>query len=216
MIASQLINRFPHQWDLLQSMYPDHHFTTERIQRLDEIFTFAEKRWEQNLQRLIGKKVKYLLIPEAPPWTETGEVRYFYSTCDGAWVNRVWKAFFDSQKPTDSEQALELFAGEGFLLVDSLPFAENYSRRRGRRYRQLVISCSQYLVEKLTDRRIEWGDDVRVALAFKINGQAVIDGFPDGISVPTGQRIHLSEDLICADGSGYTNPRKLREAFELP
>jgi hypothetical protein len=101
MIASQLIKRFPHQWDLLQSMYPDHHFTTGRIQLLDEIFTVAEKTWDQNLQRLSGRKVKYLLIAEAPPWTESGLVKYFYSTCDGAWVNRVWKAFFDIQKPTD-------------------------------------------------------------------------------------------------------------------
>jgi hypothetical protein len=101
MVNTQLAQRFPHQWDLLQSMYPDHHFTTGRTQRLDKIFRVAEKRWEQNIQRLTGKKVKYLLIGEAPPWTETGEVRYFYSTCDGAWVNRVWKAFFDNQKPTD-------------------------------------------------------------------------------------------------------------------
>lgn len=215
-IDFQIVTKFRPQFELLKLLFPYDHFSPIGLSRLNEIYELAEAKWEENLQRLSGTKVKYLLIGEAPPWTEAGKgIRYFYSTCDGAWVNRIWKAFFDNQKPNDPEHALAEFARKDLLLVDSLPFAVNYSRRRGKRYQQLVKSCSPFLLQKLSDRRIDWADEVRVALAFKINGRAVIQGFPDGIVLRTGQRIHLSEDLICADGSGYTSPRKLREAFNL-
>jgi len=161
-------------------------------------------------------KVKYLLIAEAAPWTESGVVRYFYNTCDGSWVNRIWRTFFDSPKPADVGEALSNFANRGFLLIDSLPFAENFSGRRTRdRYQKLVNSCSSFILEKINNDRIEWADDVRVGLAFKINGMAVIESLPEGIRFPTGQWVRLTGKLICADGSGYTSPTLLRSVFGL-
>lgn len=192
------------QFDLLESMFPAGYFTTESN-------TAAQAKWEENLRRLRGIKVKCSLIGEAPPWTEVGVVRYFYHNCDGAWVNRVWKAFFDVPKPADPEEALVQLANKGFLLVDSLPFAVSYSGRRNKTgYRQLVESCSSFLTEKINNVRIQWADDVKVALAFKVNGRAVIRSFPDGIRFPTGQVVQLTGELICADRSGYTSPKQLR------
>ena len=119
-------------------------------------------------------------------------------------------------KPSDPEQALAEFASRGFLLVDSLPFAEAYSNGRSRDgYRQLVESCSSFVLEKINNDGIGWSDDVKVALAFKLNGQAVVGSFPDGIQLRTGQRLTLSEELISADGSGYTNPERLRAVFDV-
>jgi len=69
-------------------------------------------------------------------------------------------------------------------------------------------------LEQINDRRINWSEDVKVALAFKLNGRAVIESFPDGICLPTGQVLSLSEESICVDGSGYTSPQELRNVFE--
>lgn len=209
-----LAERFPHQFELLRKLFPKNHCTLQRIRRLDEILRVTEAKWEGNLQRLSGIKVKYLLIAEAPPWTGSGVVRYFYNTCNGPWVDRIWRTFFDFPKPTDPEKPLKRMAEIGFLLVDSLPFAENFSDRRSRKiYRQLVKSCSPLLLERINDTRIEWADDVRAALAFKLNGLAVMESLPDGIRFPTGQSIRLTNELICADGSGYTSPTLLRSVL---
>lgn len=214
MIEFKLRHKFADQFEILKSLFPADHFTSERIERLDQIFTVTEEKWQENLRRLSGCTVKYLLIGEAAPWTASGTVRYFYTTCDGPWVSRVWRAFFDYIKPTSPEEALVQFASRGFLLVDSLPFAEEYSgRRRRKSYRQLVENCSAFLLEKINDYHIDWADHVRAALAFKLNGRAVIESFPDGIPLPIGQSVHMSDDLICSDGSGYTSPSSLRSVF---
>lgn len=214
MAEAGLFEQFPYQSDLLRSLFPKNHFTASRVQRLDLIHSTAETMWNQNLSRLTGIKIKYLLIGEAPPWTESGPVRYFYNTCDGAWVNRIWKTFFDCRKPDNVEEALSNLADRGFLLIDSLPFAENFSgKRTGEGYQKLVKSCSSILSEKINNDRIEWADNVRIGLAFKVNGRAVIESLPDGIRLPTAQLIEFSDKLICADGSGYTSPALLRSAF---
>ena len=90
-------------------------------------------------------------------------------------------------------------------MIDSLPFAVNFSGRGGGPIPQ-IQSCSSFLLAKVDNDHIEWADNVRAGLAFKVNGRAVVKSFSDGIRLPTGQRIILSDDLICADGSGYTNP----------
>ncbi|MFP5212850.1 MAG: hypothetical protein ACLGPL_05675 [Acidobacteriota bacterium] len=209
-----LFGNFGQQYETLRSLFPAEHFTRERKERLDELFRFSEAKWEENLRRLNNVEVKYLLIAEALLWPKSHSVSYFYDSCDGPWVNRIWKASFDFPKPADPKHALDLFASKGFLLVDSLPFAENYSGRRSHeKYRQLVRSCSPFLLEKLSRDTIVWADNVKVALAFKLNGQAIIKSHPAGIRLPTGQVIRLTDELICADGSGYTNSAKLRSVF---
>jgi hypothetical protein len=211
-----LIEKYPQPIDLLSKIFPKGHFTTERIQRLDEIYRECEAKWEENLQRFQGGKVKYLLIAEAAPWSEPLKpVSYFYNTCGGQWVNRIWRTFFDYKKPTDPEQALAQFATQGFLLIDSLPFAERYSagQRNTKLYSQLVNSSIPYFEGKIRNPLIDWSDNVKVALAFKIHGRTLTQALPKGLDLPTGQKCSLSYDLICADGSGYTSPKLLRSAF---
>ncbi len=52
----------------------------DKLNRLDYIFRIAEGKWLENLRRLKGNRVKYLLLAEAPPWTEAGEVSYLSPT----------------------------------------------------------------------------------------------------------------------------------------
>ena len=118
-------------------------------------------------------------------------------------------------KPTDPEQALALLATQGFLLIDSLPFAEKYpaGQRNTKLFAQLVKSSIPYFEGKIRNPLIDWSDNVKVALAFKIHGRTLTQALPKGLDLPTGQKCSLSYDLICADGSGYTSPKLLRSAF---
>lgn len=187
-----------------------------KLTRLNYIFEIAEGKWLENLQRLKGNRVKYLLLAEAPPWTEAGEVSYFYNTFSGQWVATVWHAFFPLERLTpDIDLGLSKLANQGFLLVDTLPFSMKYpsSKRKSPIYFNLIRECLPFLFGKIANPEIEWASEVRVALAFKLNGLAVIDALPNGLVLPNKQIIKLTANQIASDGSGYTNSEKLRNMW---
>jgi hypothetical protein len=190
----------------------------EKRVRLDHIFRTAERKWIENVERLKGNRVKYLLLAEAPPWTETREVRYFYNTFSGSWVARIWHAFFPSEKLTPNiDSGLSRLADQGFLLVDSLPFGMKYSsaKRRTPSYRKLVLDCLPFLFRQIGNPKISWAAEVRVALAFKLNGLAIIDALPNGLVLANREVIKLTANQIASDGSGFTNSGKLRNIWNL-
>jgi hypothetical protein len=77
----------------------------------------------------------------------------------------------------------------------------------------LVKSCSDYLTEKLNNKKIKRSKSVKLALAFKLNGKAIINAFPDGIDLPNGQTIKLCQSLIATDVSNYTNSNILKDIW---
>jgi len=176
----------------------------------------------ENLKRFKkDKPIKYLLLAEAPPWTEHGEeVRYFYSTfhtLKGSWCKSIWSAFCPSEKPPDViEIALTKLAEQGFLLIDTLPFAMDYSkvRRKTGLYRKLVKACLPFLMSKINNSKILFGiNDVKVALAFCLHGEAVIKALPDGLLLPNKKVIKLNENLIATNSSHFTDSKKLMGIF---
>ena len=190
----------------------------DRLVRLNYIFEIAEGKWFENLQRLKGDRVKYLLLAEAPPWTEDREVSYFYNTFRSQWVARIWHAFFPLERLTPNiDLGLKKLANQGFLLVDTLPFSMKYSslKRKTPIYRQLIRECLPFLFSRIENPEIEWASEVRVALAFKLNGLAIIDALPKGLMLPNKQIIKLTADQIASDGSGFTNSEKLRDIWQL-
>jgi hypothetical protein len=207
---ARLIDRFPAAMDSLAVLF-GRDFIAERADRLEEIFSVTEQAWERNLSRLEGVPVRYLLIAEAAPWTDAGKrPSYFYETLGGSWVSRVLQAFDIFER----EDALAKLAHRGFLLVDTLPFALPYPGKRERpRYLQLLRESRDYLLGKLFNERLRWSNDLRVALAFKVNGIKTIEAYSHGIDLPSGQHIPLSEQQIAADRSGFTSPTMLRDRF---
>jgi hypothetical protein len=205
-----LADRFPAAMDSLIALF-GRDFIAERAHRLEEIFAVTEQAWERNVSRLQGVPVRYLLIAEAAPWTDAGKMpSYFYETLGGTWVGRVLQAFDILER----EDALAKLAQCGFLLVDTLPFALPYRGKRERpRYLQLLEESRDYFLGKLCDERLRWSDDLRVALAFKVNGLKTIEAYSHGIELPSGQLVALSEQQISADRSGFTSPTMLRERF---
>jgi hypothetical protein len=118
---------------------------------------------------------------------------------------------------TGPERCLDLVASKQILLIDSLPIAMKYTSqdRKKRQYRSLVSHSGSYLRDKLNHPKINWANDVQVALCFKLNAHTLIDVYDEGIELPTGQTLSLSQDQIIADGSGYPSARKLSELWGL-
>ena len=187
------------------------------LPRLNDIFKVCESAWERNIARLENRRIRYLLIAEAAPWTDEGiHPRYFYETLDGAWGGRVIRAFFEV-RPGSIEQCLQALAQEGFLLVDTLPFAMRYSTtlRKTATYLRLLSATRQYFLSKLGDPRIPWSADTRVAIAFRWHGLRVIEAYREGIRLPSGQLIVFNENQIASDGSGYTNSDLLKKIWKI-
>lgn len=148
MAGKEICLRFSEQCEILKRL-PSRGISEFPWERLDHIFIESEHKWEANLKRFGSKRVKYLLIGEAPPWSPSGEVRYFYNTFSPPLNARVWKTFHRSPIPEHKEAALDGLADVGFLLVDSLPFAIKYTSRmrNSPSYKELVKRCAPQQTE---------------------------------------------------------------------
>jgi len=189
----------------------------QKEDRLNEIHQICESAWERNVDRLRNTTIKYLLIGEAPPWTDGGTgVSYFYENLKGSWVNRILKVFFDPI-PISCDTCLNGLAENHFLLVDSLPFAMKYTtnKRMTQEYSKLIDCCSEYLTKKVNDPRLTWDNDPKAALAFHWNGLKLIEAFPNGIKLRNGKIITLTENNIAVDKSNYTSTSLLKEIWQI-
>lgn len=216
-----LQKKFPNEYERLNAIFGEPEGS--KSDRIDEIYKDCEEQWEKNLERLNGIEVKYLLIAEAPPWSESGVVRYFYGTfVEGnngkpiSWIRDLWTVFYprDDTEKYDTEKCLNKLAQKQFLLIDSLPFAMKYNSniRKKNEYKEIIKSCS-YFLSKVCDKRIKWTNDVKVAFAFQLNGEALIEAFPDGIKLPSGQHIEFKKEMIAATGCGFPTCTSLKKRW---
>ena len=189
---------------------------------LNTVYGVTEEKWEENVQRLVKNNtyIKYLVIGEAAPETLAGEVSYFYNNCHGSWCKALVEGVIPwHQVPADTEQKFEELARRQFLLADTMPFAINYSvaNRRGKKtYKELVKMCANsYLRKKLFDPRLKWADEVKVAFGVKKNAMAMIDAFPNGFSLPNGQVINFSLDMVATTEANYPHAGRISKVFGL-
>ncbi len=210
----ELFERYGPQYELLKDLFPRTNFSCER---LNQIFVCTEALWDKNLHRLKGKEVKYLLIAEAPPWTpENMEIKYFYNKNNTVRQNlrgTLWKTFYDLPTPTEPGEIFEAFAEKGFILMDTLPFAVEYKTiRASPRYGDLIQQCSPFLYDKINNSCINWSNKPKVALAFRLNGRAIISAYSGEICLKT-HKVELNEDIIAAGGANYPTATNLRRIF---
>ena len=212
----KLQDDFPEQYKCLIKLFGEREVRSKAC-RLDQIHQVCEKAWGENTKRLSGTKVKYLLIAEAPPWSEGESVRYFYLTFnkDAGWITGVWNVFYENDPPKTACEYLNQLAKKGFLLIDSLPFAMPYTTPMRKRpsYKRLVECCSDYVEKKISDPMIKWSEDVKVAFAFKHHGRALLETFPRGITLPTGRRVPFQKEMIAATSSGFPTRNSLRTVW---
>lgn len=195
-------------WGKLRALFGDAE-VDKKCKRLLEIYSATEEAWNYNLENRL-KEVKYILVAEAPPWPEKPKtqenlnIEYFYgaNTCKKHpklfnenkrnWLTTVWRAFNDELGNKDgkktNEEMLKDLGSRGFLLIDTLPFAMDYSSkieidkkkklpRKTEMYENLVLSCKDLLIEhlnKIYDKHVYFSPDVKVAFALKLNKNAVV------------------------------------------
>lgn len=189
---------------------------------LNSVYAVTEAKWEENVQRLVehNTHIKYLVIGEAAPETMAGEVSYFYNNCHGNWCKALVDGIIPWQQvPAETEEKFRELARRQFLLADTMPFAINYSvanRRNKKAYKELVGMCANsYLRRKLFDQRLKWADEVKLAFGVKKNAMAMMEAFPNGFSLPNGQIIKFSLDLVATTEANYPHAAQIRRVFGL-
>lgn len=184
-------------------------------ERLLEIYDRVEQAWEENLNRLVNKKIEFILIAEAAPWSQSGNPRYFYNEIESRYHKSIWGTFYPYTKiPKDKEKAFSMLVEQKFLLIDTIPFSMDYSGKRNHRgYYEIILNSIRWWIEKLNNDKITFTKDVKAAFAFKKNGFAVMKACGGKLILKNGQVIKLNEKNIAADGSGYTSSKKLKEIF---
>lgn len=190
---------------------------TNKTSRLREIYQSTETSWLKNLDRLADKKVRNILIAEAAPWSDSGTPRFFYNQIESNYHQRIWRAFFPyTLIPSDTETAFNMLADKGFLLIDTIPFSMSYSGKRNHSdYFGIIANSLGWWTEKLNSDKLNFANKVNVAFAFKVNGLSVIKATGGQLKLKDRQTIKLTEKIIAADGSGYTNSDKLKSIYSL-
>ena len=110
---------------------------------------------------------------------------------------------------------LKTFAAHGFLLVDLIPFAMDYSSKRSsRRYDDLVrLTTTSYLQQKINSAALAWAPDIRVAFFVKRNARSILKAV-EQLSIG-GRWCPLSSQMIAVNDAGYPDADKLRDIYGL-
>ena len=190
------------------------------LERLNEIHSLTESIWTNYVSMIPHGAVRYLLFAEAPPWSESGRPKYVLDpeSEPRTLMKALSQAFFDrpAKSMSSIDEILRMLAERGFLIVDTLPFAIDYSlhgRRQRKAYKTLVAaSCSTYVKDKLESAGIKWSKQLRIAFGFKMNARTVINALDGRITL--GDTIHsLGEDQIAVTGANYPDGQRLRELY---
>ena len=190
---------------------------------LNRIYAITEGKWEENVQRLMkyNSCIKYLMIGEAAPRTLEGEINYLYNNFKGSWCTGIEEGFLLSQQDSAGiGQKLAKLAQRQFLLVNTMPFSVNYNNPNNYRnkiaYKELVELCAHsYLRDKLFDPRLQWDSDVKIAFGVKKNAEAMIESFPNGFHLPSGQKVNFTLDFVVSDATNYPHAERLCDVFGL-
>lgn len=213
---SQLFEKkFGVEIGLLRDLYGSE--TVEKnISRVEEIHAYTEGVWREYVRNLGRTPVRYLLIAEAPPWSESGRPEY---VLDKLSKSRSFMAAlrggFLGARSASPVECLRVFAAEGFLVLDSIPFAMNYSpKRSSKKYDRLISATTDtYLQAKIKSSNLEWSPDIRIAFAVARNARSILKS-KNSLQLG-GQEYPLSEQMIAVNGAGYPDAKKLREIFGL-
>lgn len=173
--------------------------------QLREIFNQTEKVWEDNLKLYHSdSEIKFLLICEAPPWTFCSTARYFYLQPQGPLFSTICKAFYGGI-PKNRNKIYDCLRRDGFLLIDSLPFAFPYTsnQRRSQAYQNMVKAFIPWWVGKLNSSGLKFSKDLKIAFGYYWNGKQVIKAL--GGKLVLGSTVYPVDNnqIISHKGSRY-------------
>ena len=199
--------------------------------------------WLNQVKSFKGSSIKYILIGEAPPFSED-DVAYVYNPAskNTHWQTRILKAFGIDEK--SKEDAFAKLREEGFLLIDLFPYPAKFNKVHGRKaYKELIdLSVEHYLPKLLQLLDDKLNKDVKVAFALKRFGHHInevlekddgVKGYDIfskdklnwkletiGVKTYTNKDNNVIKRLSCyenviADQSGNPNSSLIRYSFKL-
>jgi hypothetical protein len=191
----------------------------EKLPRLNEIYRYTEKKWDEYIKKIPECCINYLLIAEAPSWKNEGIPKYVLDPdCEQRTLLRALRATFmmHNEAVATSADILRLLARQGWLIVDSTPFAMKYQGKRNRKaYRELIaLTVKTYMNEKLRHPHIKWSRNVKVAFSLKLNALAVISGLKGNLQLDQ-VALRLSRMQIAANDAGYPHGKFLKRVYGL-
>lgn len=187
------------------------------LQRVKEIYEYTEAKWREYVALLRGRRVRYLLIAEAPPWSPDGLPQYLLDPDSRPrTLMRALRGALPGCQTLSSSDCLQAFARQGFLLLDSIPFAMEYSssHRSSGRYDDLVrLTLTSFLQRKIAASGLTWSPDLRIAFSLRLNALAIMRAIT---YLSIGSRAHpLSANMIAVSSSNYPDAARLRQAYSL-
>jgi hypothetical protein len=182
------------------------------VGRIKNIFQTSEEFWYVVIKDHFwgwGKKIKYILIAEAPPWHPSGIVSYFYnpdtpiksaqllSTIYGAF----WEMTVKESNTIDNKRKIEGLCQKGFLLIDMLRIGLNYREigRSKKLYSELVDMEMEHFIDKLNEIKPLLERDFKIRITYKVQVEPLKAHFPEN---------HFAYDQIHQYPAINTNTRR--------
>ena len=149
-----------------------------KLDRLKYIFENTEEKWAENLKLLKNSEIRYLLICEAPPFSEIEPPKYFYNYHNKNFNKEIWKTFYPNEIfPNDKEYYFTKLVEVGFLIIDTLPYSMFFqNKRKNKNYYNLLKNSFEWFIEKLNQEELRLSKNLKIAF-----GKDEITVKPNGI-----------------------------------
>jgi hypothetical protein len=210
----QDFERFQNELDALRKLFGSS-AVHGALPRLKKIYYYTEEKWHAYVEQIPQGAVRHVLIAEAPPWSDGGRPQFWLDPDSRVQLSPL-RCLYCHTRLASYRDILEAAAKHGFLILDSIPFAMNFSRKRASpRYRDLLrLTTKTYLQAKIDTPSLTWSPNLRVAFSLKRNARAIIAATDGQLSF--GGNLHtVSTDQIAVNGAGYPDCKKLRRLYEI-
>jgi hypothetical protein len=158
----------------LEKLFIKKDFFDKDMEQMKKLAKDCHDFWLNQVKSFKGSSIKYILIGEAPPFSED-DVAYVYNPAskNTHWQTRILKAFSIDEE--SKEDAFAKLRDEGFLLIDLFPYPAKFNKVHGRKaYKELIdLSVEHYLPKLLQLLDDKLNKDVKVAFAMKRFGHHI-------------------------------------------
>ena len=158
----------------LEKLFIKKDFFDKDMEQMKKLAKDCHDFWLNQVKSFKGSSIKYILIGEAPPFSED-DVAYVYNPAskNTHWQTRILKAFGIDEE--SKEDAFAKLREEGFLLIDLFPYPAKFNKVHGRKaYKELIdLSVEHYLPKLLQLLDDKLNKDVKVAFAMKRFGHHI-------------------------------------------
>jgi hypothetical protein len=217
-VTQPLEERFPSELSVLSDLFGRER-VVDALPRLNEIHDYTERKWRDFVARIPDGRVRYLLIAEAPPWSDRGAPQYVLDpgSRSRTLLRALRGAFLSSSESRHLEpgEVLTQLALRGLIVVDSIPFSMNFTGKRTlAKYEKLVrMTTRAYLMPKVQSASLSWPSDLRIAFGVKLNASAVMKAL--GNTLHLGDASHpLGPQMIAVNGAGYPDAKRLKAVYD--